>query len=197
MKYQKGIKILDVSFNQLSEIPRNTFPKLYELCSINFSHNNLTKIYRSVFAPLFSIRHINFSHNHIEKLESSTMGKVPTILTLDFSYNRLKKIKRGAFGGLVSLRTIFLVSHTLNLCFNISQDHNDLKEIPTPTISLNHMYLGHNNISNTRRGRVPWPVMNSLISLHLDSNSFQDNLAEPGRFSGLNVLQVGGEEQSG
>ena len=37
---------------------------------------------------------------------------------------------------------------------------------------------------------VPWPVMNSLISLDLDHNNFGDNLAEPGRFNGLNVLQV-------
>ena len=32
--------------------------------------------------------------------------------------------------------------------------------------------------------------MNSLISLDLDHNNFGDNLAEPGRFQGLNVLQV-------
>ena len=32
--------------------------------------------------------------------------------------------------------------------------------------------------------------MNSLISLDLDHNNFGDNLAEPGRFNGLNVLQV-------
>ena len=38
--------------------------------------------------------------------------------------------------------------------------------------------------------QVPWPVMNSLISLDLDHNNFGDNLAEPGRFQGLNVLQV-------
>ena len=38
--------------------------------------------------------------------------------------------------------------------------------------------------------QVPWPVMNSLISLDLDHNNFGDNLAEPGRFNGLNVLQV-------
>ena len=75
MKNQKGIKFLDASFNHLLEIPRffnqartisrlslsleiprNTFPKLYELESINYSHNNLTQIYRSVFTPLFSIR---------------------------------------------------------------------------------------------------------------------------------------------
>ena len=44
MKNQKGIKFLDASFNELLEIPRNTFPKLYELETINFSHNNLTQV---------------------------------------------------------------------------------------------------------------------------------------------------------
>ena len=44
--------------------------------------------------------------------------------------------------------------------------------------------------NNIITDQVPWPVMNSLISLDLDHNNFGDNLAEPGRFQGLNVLQV-------
>lgn len=174
MKYQKGIKMLDVSYNQIVEIPKATFPKLYELNTINLSHNNLTKIWRSVFTPLFSIRHLDFSHNHLEKIESSTFGKIPTVLDIDLSYNRLKSIRRGAFGNLVSIRSMKL-------------DHNELEEIPRPPISLNHLYMAHNNVS-TIRGRAPWPVMNSLISLDLDHNNFGDNL-EGGRFNGLNVLQ--------
>lgn len=174
MTYHKGIKFLDLSHNQISDIPKKSFPKLYELNTINYSFNNLTSIGRSVFASLFSIRHLNFSHNHMEELESSTFGKIPTVLDIDMTYNRLKRIKRGAFGGLVSVREIFL-------------DHNELSEIPRPPISLNHLHMSHNNIS-TIRGRQPWPVMNSLISLDLDYNMFGDNL-EQGRFDGLNVLR--------
>ena len=60
MKFQKGIKLLNVSFNQIQDIPRSSFPKLYELASIDFSHNNITDVGRSVFSTLFSIRHLNF-----------------------------------------------------------------------------------------------------------------------------------------
>ena len=62
MKFQKGIKLLNVSFNQIQEIPRSSFPKLYELASIDFSHNNITDVGRSVFSTLFSIRHLNFRY---------------------------------------------------------------------------------------------------------------------------------------
>ena len=46
MKFQKGIKLLNVSFNQIQTIPKNSFPKLYELGMIDFSHNNITTIGR-------------------------------------------------------------------------------------------------------------------------------------------------------
>eukprot|EP00092_Neocalanus_flemingeri_P025507 GFUD01027655.1.p1 GENE.GFUD01027655.1~~GFUD01027655.1.p1 ORF type:complete len:1068 (-),score=163.25 GFUD01027655.1:152-3355(-) len=174
MKYQKGIKFLDLSHNQIIDIPKKSFPKLYELNTINYSYNNLTTIGRSVFASLFSIRHLNFSHNHLELIESSTFGKIPTVLDVDLSHNRINTIKRGAFGGLVSVRTIYL-------------DHNQLTEIPRPPISLNYLFMAHNKVSIIR-GRQPWPVMNSLISLDLDFNSFGDSL-EGGRFAGLNVLR--------
>ena len=67
MTTQKGIKFLNLSFNQIVDIPKKSFPKLYELSNIDFSHNNITDIGRSVFSSLFSIRHLNFSHNHLGK----------------------------------------------------------------------------------------------------------------------------------
>ena len=102
------LKALVHSIFQIIDIPKKTFPKLYELHTIDFSHNNITQIDRSVFVNLLSLRQLNFRHNHLEVIESSTFGKLPTLLSLDFSYNRLKRVKRGAFGGLASLRSINL-----------------------------------------------------------------------------------------
>ena len=96
------------SIFQIIDIPKKTFPKLYELHTIDFSHNNITQIDRSVFVNLLSLRYLNFRHNHMEVIESSTFGKLTTLLSLDFSHNRLKRVKRGAFGGLASLRSINL-----------------------------------------------------------------------------------------
>jgi len=169
-----GMKILDASYNQITDIPKNSFPKLYELHTINFRHNNISSIGRSVFMPLFSIRHLDLSHNNLEVIESSTLGKIPTILDLDLSHNQIKTLKRGALGGLVSLRSIFL-------------DHNQISDIPRPPISLNHFHLSNNKISEIK-GRAPWSAMNSIISMDLDSNLFGDQLVG-GRFDKLYTLQ--------
>ena len=149
-------------FLQIVDIPKKTFPKLYELHIIDFSYNNISSIDRSVFVNLLSLRQLNFTHNHLTQIESSTFGAIPTLLSIDLSHNRLEKVKRGAFGGLASLRSINL-------------EHNQLGEIPTPSISMTQMHLANNNISRII-GRSPWPVMNSLIYLDLNNNQFGDSL---------------------
>eukprot|EP00088_Acartia_fossae_P001194 TRINITY_DN10452_c0_g1_i2.p1 TRINITY_DN10452_c0_g1~~TRINITY_DN10452_c0_g1_i2.p1 ORF type:complete len:750 (-),score=93.28 TRINITY_DN10452_c0_g1_i2:158-2113(-) len=174
MKNQKGITVLDVSYNHIEEIPKGSFPKLYELHTIMMHHNNLKDIWRAVFTPLFSLRHLDFSYNDLEVIDNSALGKLPTLLDLDFSHNKIKRVKRGAFGGLSGVRSINL-------------NYNKLKEIPRPPISLTHYHMAHNELS-TIRGRQPWPVMNSLISLDFDYNKFNDNLG-PGRFNNLNTVQ--------
>ena len=57
---------------QIVDIPKKTFPKLYELHTIDFSHNNLSTIERSVFVNLLSLRNLNFTHNHLEVIEVGT-----------------------------------------------------------------------------------------------------------------------------
>ena len=54
---RKGIKVLNVSHNQIVDIPKNTFPTLFELHTIDFSHNALSEIGRSVFVKLFTLRY--------------------------------------------------------------------------------------------------------------------------------------------
>jgi len=174
MTYQKGITVLDVSYNQIEDIPKGTFPKLYELHTIIMKHNNLKSIYRGVFSPLYSLRHLDFSYNSLEKIESSSLGKLVTLLDLDLSHNQISSVRRGAFGGLSGVRTIDV-------------SYNLLNEIPRPPISLNHYNLAHNKLKEIR-GRQPWPVMNSLISLDFDYNEYGDNLG-PGRFNNLNTVQ--------
>ena len=106
---------------QILDIPKKTFPKLYELHTIDFSYNNITEIDRSVFVNLLGLRHLNFTHNHLEQIESSTFGKIPTLLNIDLSYNFLKKVQRGAFGGILYILHIvfilyFVPIYTSDVC---------------------------------------------------------------------------------
>lgn len=91
-----GLKILNVTHNQLKTIPRNTFQKLYELHTIDVSHNVITDIYNGVFQTLFGLRNLNLSHNSLNEIKASTFGPIPTLLELDMSYNLLQEIGRGS-----------------------------------------------------------------------------------------------------
>ncbi|CAB4065927.1 unnamed protein product [Lepeophtheirus salmonis] len=174
LTYQKGLKVLNVSHNEIVDIPKNTFPKLYEVFRLDFSHNNISIIGKSVFSTLLSLRHIDLSHNSLTKLDSGMLGKVPTLLDIDLSYNKLNRVRRSVFGGLSSIRFVKL-------------HHNELNEVPAPPISLNAMDCSYNNIKEIK-GRQPWPVMNSLLELNLDYNQLGDSL-EAGRFDALRSLR--------
>lgn len=59
LKFMAGIKMLNVSHNELREVNKNTFPKLYEMHTVDLSYNNISKIHSAIFTNLFSLRHLN------------------------------------------------------------------------------------------------------------------------------------------
>lgn len=168
-----GLKILNVSHNNIYRIPKNTFPKLYELHTIDVSHNNLTEIFNAVFQTLFSLRMLNLSHNSLEIIKSGTFGTLPTLLELDLSYNQLRDIAQSAFTRLASMRRLIVKGNYLETLFQLP-------------ISVSHIDISGNLIKE-----LPskfWPSMNSLLSLDLSHNSLEDTLVH-GSFQNLLTLQ--------
>lgn len=168
-----GLKILNVSHNHITNIPRKTFPKLYELHTIDLSHNNLSDIFNSVFQTLFSLRFLDLSHNSMEAIKPSTFGPLPTLLDLDLSYNRLKDVAKSAFTRLASTRRLVLRGNKLESMFILP-------------ISVSHLDLSENEFEQLPQKL--WPSMNSLLSLDLSHNKLGDNL-ESGSFTNLLTLQ--------
>ncbi|XP_043243590.1 insulin-like growth factor-binding protein complex acid labile subunit [Amphibalanus amphitrite] len=171
----KLIRVLNMSYNSIVEIPKRTFPDLYELHTIDVSHNQIAKIGGGVFTTLFSLRHLDLSHNMLEELRASSIGTMPSLLDVNLSHNRLRTTTRSAFQGLSSLRELRL-------------DHNHLESVVGIPQSLSVLYLSHNRIASIRPGRS-WPTMNSLIELDLDSNLLADNL-EGGAFENLRTVRL-------
>lgn len=168
-----GLKILNVSHNRIIDIPKNTFPKLYELHTIDLSHNNLTTIFNSVFQTLFSLRSLNMSWNALSEIKSSTFGTLPTLLELNMNNNELRTIARGALTKLSSLRSLSVENNQLTRIFDIP-------------ISLNALHLRNNQITE-----IPlrtWPTMNSLIELDLRDNVLENRLSGDS-FGGLMALR--------
>lgn len=169
-----GIKVINVSHNQIVDIPKNTFPKLYELHTIDISYNNLTTISNAVFQTLFSLRNLNMSYNALESIKAPTFGTLPTLLNMDLSNNKLNEIARGALTKLSSLRFLSVENNQLDRIFQIP-------------ISLNYLIFRYNRLSEI--AVRTWPTMNAMLELDLTGNQLGDSLAE-GSFSGLLTLRT-------
>lgn len=169
-----GLKILNVSNNHLTVIPRNTFPKLYELHTIDLNNNMITDIANTVFQTLFGLRFLNLSYNSLETIKSSTFGTLPTLLELDLSYNKIEDVSRGALANLASLQRLHL-------------HHNFISKIFQLSISLSSLDLSNNRITNIPLNT--WPSMNALLSLDLSDNQLEDNLVK-GSLSPLLTLRI-------
>lgn len=168
-----GIRILNVSNNMITTIPKGTFPKLYELHTIDLSHNNVSNIFNSVFETLLSLRSLNLSYNSLESIKPSTFGTLHTLLELDLSYNQLNDIARSSLAKLAGTRTLTLKGNQLNVLFQLP-------------ISVSHLDLSENNFEEIKPKL--WPSMNSLLSLDLSYNKLGDNLVK-GSFENLLTLQ--------
>lgn len=169
-----GIKILNVTHNNIRTIPKGTFPKLYELHTIDFSYNRIKTISAGVFQPLLSLRYVNLSHNALEDLKSATFGTLPTVLELFLDHNAIKKINAATFVQMSSLSQLDL-------------RYNNIEHLPTIPISLSSLTASNNRIKNIRPERA-WPSMNALLQLDLSNNELSDNI-DGSSFSKLLSLQ--------
>lgn len=168
-----GLRILNVSYNKITTIPKQTTLKLYELNTIDASHNNITEIADNIFQPALSLRFLNLSYNSLEKLKISTFGAVTTLLQLDLSHNQLSKIPRDTFIKLVSLQQLTL-ENTL------------MDKMIQPSLALGSLNYRSNRLRSI--DKTVWPVMNALLTLDLTDNQLGDNL-EDENFASLLTLR--------
>lgn len=151
---------LDLSYNQIADLPRNAFNDLPKLISLNLAHNQLTIIPFQIFDSLKSIeqldlsqnrlvsfpdnffisnnalRVLNLRNNTIVKLTKNSLHGLERLTYLDLSDNQLKTIDRNAFDSLTMLQM-------LNLC------RNNLTILPTTLFhqlhQLKYVNLSRNN----------------------------------------------------
>ena len=134
-----GLKVLNVSHNILRTVPRQTFPKLYELHTIDLSYNNISDIYNAIFQTLFSLRSLNLSHNALDRIKPAVFGPLPTLLDLDLSYNMLTELSSGSLTRLASCRLI-----RFSILIEIRNSHETFTKNNT-----NHLFFSEHYPLNT------------------------------------------------
>eukprot|EP01135_Chromosphaera_perkinsii_P008927 Nk52_evm37s1524 gene=Nk52_evmTU37s1524 len=99
MKLFPKLKLVDLSFNSISEIPTDAFRYNSGLETVLLDHNELREVSSEAFAfNSNTTKHISFAHNRIEKIiGNDSFSEFTKLEMLDFSYNNLSELP-GRFG---------------------------------------------------------------------------------------------------
>lgn len=133
-----ALETLDLSYNQLKEIPRHTFAAMSALTALNLSHNHhLALIPVTVFHPLTRLQTLDISstgikvlsaelflrttalvrlyarNNGIAELPDTAFHSLSNLVSLDLSDNLIGNVRIGSFAGLTSVRRVDLARNKL------------------------------------------------------------------------------------
>lgn len=163
-----GLQVLDLSNNRLSELTAEECVwRCDQLKELDVSHCQLTTISPAVF-EMQQLQSLNASFNLLSVLpgDSSSISRVTTwrcdkLQRLDLSHNHIRALP-DCFQSLKKLKQLrvsynILTELPLSLCWgsiglvNLDASHNRLQDLPfgAPNywqLSLEHLYLAHNNI---------------------------------------------------
>ncbi|XP_072035553.1 uncharacterized protein [Amphiura filiformis] len=158
-----SLRYLYLSSNQLDEIPLGVFSTMTSLLTLNLSSNQLDEIPTGVFSTMTSLRYLYLSSNQLDEIPTGVFSTMTSLWHLDLSSNQLDEIPTGVFSTMTSLRYLYLSS-------------NQLDEIPTGVFSTMTSLLTL-NLSSNQLDEIPTGVfstMTSLLTLNLSSNQLDE-----------------------
>uniref|UniRef100_A0A8C6CGW8 Leucine rich repeat containing G protein-coupled receptor 5 n=1 Tax=Monodon monoceros TaxID=40151 RepID=A0A8C6CGW8_MONMO len=152
---------LDLSMNNISQLPPNPLHGLRFLEELRLAGNALTYIPKGAFAGLYSLKVLMLQNNHLRQVPTEALQNLRSLQSLHLHNNRIRSLGKKCFDGLHSLETLDL-------------NYNNLDEFPTAIRTLSNLKeLGFhsNNIKSIpEKAFVGNP---SLITIHFYDNPIQ------------------------
>ncbi|XP_018393435.1 PREDICTED: toll-like receptor 6 [Cyphomyrmex costatus] len=195
------IEKLDISWNNIWQIPDRLFCPLSNLVTLNISWNSLKDITELGFQDVTEEKISEKQHPRRIHLES-TPAPLPCSLdvqSLDMSNNQISVLSINGFSSLKRLKVLNLSSnaismvadgalHGLRSLENLDLSGNKIVALPTAMFrdaskSLKELRLQNNSISALLSGLVA--NMNQLVTLDLSRNVLTSSWLDSGTFSGL------------
>uniref|UniRef100_A0A8C3VYI7 Leucine rich repeat containing G protein-coupled receptor 5 n=1 Tax=Catagonus wagneri TaxID=51154 RepID=A0A8C3VYI7_9CETA len=150
---------LDLSMNNISQLPPNPLHSLRFLEELRLAGNSLTYIPKGAFAGLYSLKILMLQNNHLRQVPTEALQNLRSLQSLRLDANHISYVPPSCFSGLHSLRHLWL-------------DDNALTEIPVQAFrslsALQAMTLALNKIHH-----IPdyaFGNLSSLVVLHLHNN---------------------------
>ena len=144
---QSNIKVLDLSFNNITEIMRFYFkPVEYSLTHLYLSHNEISNVTQSVFGNMPHLQWLDLSYNYLMEIDFDCFKETKNIQVLKFSHNNLMDIPAESLRNLKKLRIVDLSHNRLrSLADNLFMDayiesldlsYNQFMRLPIKTMSI-------------------------------------------------------------
>lgn len=144
---QSNIKVLDLSYNNISDIMKYYFkPVEFSLTHLYLAHNQLTNITQGVFGNMPHLQWLDISHNELMEIDFDCFRNTKNIQVLFLSWNNIMDIPAEAFRPLKKLRIIDLSHNKLRTLpdnmfseaniESLDLSHNQFMRLPTKTMSI-------------------------------------------------------------
>ena len=97
---------LDLSRNNLEQLPEAMFSDLKNLFELDLSYNMIHTLDGEAFSALVSLKFLNLHGNQLSILRIDTLGALTSLTHLVLTGNKLSDVSQDAFDGLQALETI-------------------------------------------------------------------------------------------
>nr|XP_020461930.1 toll-like receptor 13 [Monopterus albus] len=172
--------------NVISQIPKN-------ITIINLSKNNIRNIPPGSFSHIFGLKDLDMSQNQLVSLKGGEFRGLGVLDCLNLTRNTISHIHPKAFEGLSSLQTLLLayntlktisssILHFLPVVQNVNLSHNKLTsfscEEPGGSSTLKHLDFFANNIQRLNVSCFPaleYIRLSNNSKLELQADAFASN----------------------
>ncbi|CAH2312973.1 leucine-rich repeats and immunoglobulin-like domains 1 [Pelobates cultripes] len=196
-----ALEILDLSFNEITEIHSGTFPPGLRIKELNLGSNRVNSLESESFKNLSrSLLTLRLSKNRISHLPLRVF-KLPRLTQLELNRNRIRSIEGLTFHGLDSLEVLKLQRNNISKLTDgafwglsrmqiLHLEYNNLKEVSTGSLyglqSLQQLHLSNNSISQINSGG--WSFCRNLQELILSYNNL--TRLDEGSLADLGALEI-------
>lgn len=150
---------LDLSMNNISQLPSDAFTTLHFLEELRLAGNDLMDVPKGAFDGLVNLKTLMLQNNQLQEVPREAFKSLQNLHSLRLDANHISRVPQDCFDGLTSLRHLWL-------------DDNALTEVPVDALrtlsSLQAMTFALNKITH-----IPdraFANLSNLVVLHLNNN---------------------------
>ena len=159
--YMTRLRHLNLEGNQISNLGQDVFHTLQHLKVLNLANNSIGSIHSAIFLGLHQLHSLNLSANFITDPDEDANLFPNTTSTLDLSNNVIRVLSDKLFHNLLDLQLLNLQHNSIKILDgNVFPEYNNLTELD----------VSHNSISKV----VSTSSFSGILVLDLSSNNLTD-----------------------